>query len=369
MKQKLTALALSTTLCLGLFTGCQSGPAEVDPDKAYAGHQPTDVVMTVNGSEVTWSEFFNRLYNVVYQIQYYSEDGKVDWDAPCTADETLTNGEFAWQTAVDTCLQYHVLSTHAEDLEIQLNEEDEAAMAAQLAVDMQNLAGEGATEEQFNTALSQVYLTREVYDFSNRVVRLYDRAFETVCGLRGEKLSQEDIDACIADNQYITAKHILISTQDYDGSQVEGQALAEKTALATLLHSQLQEVQGDREKLETKFDEMMTQYSDDTGLPYYPNGYTFKPGEMVEEFDTAARALGEYELSEVISTDYGYHIILRLPTTAQSEVTYVDETLSYTIGDFAAASTFERLLSAWIDEAEVIWSADFEKLTAEKVFK
>ena len=50
-------------------------------------------------------------------------------------------------------------------------------------------------------------------------------------------------------------------------------------------------------------------------------------------------------------------------------MTYVDPTTSYTIGSFAAASTFSSLLSAWMDEADVTWSGAFETMTAEKVFE
>ena len=70
-----------------------------------------------------------------------------------------------------------------------------------------------------------------------------------------------------------------------------------------------------------------------------------------------------------MTSDYGYHIILRLPTTRDSVVTYVDPTTSYTIGSYAAASTFSSLLSAWMDEADVTWSGAFETMTAEKVFE
>ena len=103
MKQKLVSLTLALTLALGLLTGCgdRSTSSEVDPKKAYQKHDPSDVVMTVNQSDVTWSEFFNSLYGIVYQIKYYSEDGLVDWAAACATDNTMTNGEYSWDYAVN----------------------------------------------------------------------------------------------------------------------------------------------------------------------------------------------------------------------------------------------------------------------------
>ena len=282
----------------------------------------------------------------------------------------MTNSEYAWQYAVDTCLQYHVVETKAAEMGVTLDAEDEAAIQAQLEEDMLSMCGEDATEEDFDKALESVYMNRETYDYITRIYVLYNKLYAAVCGENGEKLSQEDIDACIADNQYVTVKHILISTLDAEGNPLEGQDLAEKTALATLLLTQLQEVQDDKAALTAKFDELMNQYSEDTGLPYYPGGYTFRPGEMVEEFETASNTLKDYELyPELVTSDYGYHIILRLPTTRDSVVTYVDPTTSYTIGSYAAASTFSSLLSAWMDEADVTWSGAFETMTAEKVFE
>ena len=266
-------------------------------------------------------------------------------------------------------MQFHVLSTKAADLGITLDAADQETLDAQLSSDMTKFCGENPTDEAFDEALSKMYLTRDVYDYFNEVGIIYDKAFAQTCGTRGENLTDEDIQAFIDDEGYTTVKHILISTQTADGSTMTGEDLAGKTALATLILTQLQEVKDDPDALCAKFDELMNQYSEDTGLPYYPDGYTFKSGEMVEEFETAAQGLDEYGLSDLVQTDYGYHIILRLPTTRDSLVTYVDDSTGYTIGDYASASVFSRLLNSWIDEADVTWNKDFKNLTPEKIFK
>lgn len=56
----------------------------------------------------------------------------------------------------------------------------------------------------------------------------------------------------------------------------------------------------------------MNQYSEDTGLSNNPNGYTFTEGQMVTEFYDGAKALAEDEVSELVKSSYGYHIIKRV---------------------------------------------------------
>lgn len=361
-------------LCLGLLTGCTGKnaeqdltvPVDIDPTVSFPKHGMDDVVMTIDGSEVTWSEFFYRLYSVVYQIKYYSDEGKMVWSDPCIADSSMTNAEYAWKTAVDVCTQYHVLENHFNDLGIRLEEDDETALNEQLWSDIESFCGADGTEEDFNKVLEDLYLDRATYDFINRVAILYDKAYETVYGVHGEQLTDAQIEQFITDNEYITAKHILIKTVDDANQALTGDELAEKTARATLLLSQLQEAEGDARL--ALFDELMVRYSEDTGLMAYPQGYTFTPGEMVEEFQSGAEALGDYEMSGLVQSQFGYHIILRLPTTRDSVVDYVDGENDNTIGAYAAAEAFGKQVEEWTQAAGVVWTKEFENETAASIF-
>ena len=67
------------------------------------------------------------------------------------------------------------------------------------------------------------------------------------------------------------------------------------------------------------FDELADQYSEDPGREANPSGYIYTSGQMVPEFEAAAAQLEPGEISEIIQSDYGFHIILRRDLLAALE--------------------------------------------------
>ena len=97
----------------------------------------------------------------------------------------------------------------------------------------------------------------------------------------------------------------------------------------------------------------MNQYSEDTGLSNNPNGYTFTEGQMVTEFYDGAKALAEDEVSELVKSSYGYHIIKRVK---------LDDIVS------AISGSMDELLKQWIDEAQVETTDLYSSITYENVY-
>jgi len=80
-----------------------------------------------------------------------------------------------------------------------------------------------------------------------------------------------------------------------------------------------------RAKAGEDFAKMATEFSEDPGskenggeLPEFPRG------QMVPEFEAAAFSLSKDQISDVISTAYGFHIIKSLGKTAAKKVSYAD---------------------------------------------
>lgn len=74
--------------------------------------------------------------------------------------------------------------------------------------------------------------------------------------------------------------------------------------------SQLSENVLQKPKNGEEFVELMKQYNDDTSEK--ESGYTFPEGEMLPSFETAAFSLKIGEISDIVESDYGFHIIKRI---------------------------------------------------------
>lgn len=61
-----------------------------------------------------------------------------------------------------------------------------------------------------------------------------------------------------------------------------------------------------------EFDSLMIQYTEDPGIESNPQGYVFAEGEMISEFETATKRLKVDQISNVVESVYGYHIIKRI---------------------------------------------------------
>jgi peptidyl-prolyl cis-trans isomerase C len=99
----------------------------------------------------------------------------------------------------------------------------------------------------------------------------------------------------------VRAAHVLISTVDKEQKPIAADKKKEKEKLA-------KEVKARAEKGED-FAKLAKEFSEDPGSKDKGGEYTFARGEMVPEFETAAFSLKTNQVSDLVETRYGYHII------------------------------------------------------------
>jgi peptidyl-prolyl cis-trans isomerase C len=97
------------------------------------------------------------------------------------------------------------------------------------------------------------------------------------------------------------------------------------------------------------FAALAKQYSEDPGSK--DNGGelpAFSRGQMVPEFEAAAFSLTNNQVSAVVTTTYGYHVIKLIDKTPAKKVGYV--TVAAKIKDFLTQQKIEKLAPAYLDK-------------------
>lgn len=331
---------------------------------AYNAYPRRETMMTVDGVNIRWDElFYWYIYDVSNLEAYFGEI--TDWDAPCGFDNSMTNREYVMQNAIDTIKQYSSLQTKAKDLGIELNEVDKVMMEANW---QQNVINYGNGNEQaFIDYMATVYLSKDVYDKVNEVSALYQRVFEEMYGLGGEKLDQQTISEQGSKLGYMRAKHILLSTVDYTDTKLPAAQISAKKARAQAILSELSAIKDPLER-EARMNQLISSDGEDPGTAYYTDGYTFLPGRMTEAFEKAVQDLGEYELSSIVETEYGYHIIMRLPLAADTVVEQLSQTEFWTLRQLIAQEEFTTLTEGWAGEAEIEFTEAYNTMDLAAVF-
>jgi peptidyl-prolyl cis-trans isomerase C len=112
----------------------------------------------------------------------------------------------------------------------------------------------------------------------------------------------EENPAKFEEPEMVRAAHILIGTRD----QTTKAELTEdkKTAKRKLAEDLL-----NRARAGEDFGKLAKEYSEDPGSKDKGGEYTFPRGQMVAEFEAAAFSLNTNQISDIVTTQFGFHII------------------------------------------------------------
>lgn len=355
--RKVSAVVMAAAMSAGLLSGCG---AAYDPVQEVMGYAGDTVLFTVNGEDVKASDyFFWMAQNIDTVEQYYtSMQTEVDW-AATMGDDGMTMDEYVKSESQNMAVMYSVVEAKAKEGGYTFSSDDEAEYKEQLDAAKEQLGG----EEAYQTYLKRQCLTEEGMQRLSSIGVLYSHMEEGMFREGGEYApTREELSQYAADNGYMYAKHILLMTKDMQTNEDLPDADKEaKKAKAEELAAQLAAIT-DPAELATTFDKLMNENSEDTGLKSNPDGYTFQSGQMVEPFENAVKGQQPGQVSGVVESDYGYHIILTLDPADSPSI------LSGWQGQKA-----DEMLNQWMEEAEVettetydsLTTADFyEKLTA-----
>lgn len=341
--QRLAAMVAMTAVVLGAtIGGVSSMMIHYKPLNEGA-----ETVLTVNGDAVTADEYSGyMLYNMQYYASMYAQMGLTDlWS---NADMAKSLGASMPEAAEQQAIYARVVMQKFNELGLKLSYNEQKEMAS---VRRNSIAN--TTKDAYLNQIAQFGFSDQTYQNFMYISQCYQALNDYYFGENGVNTpSDEDIQKYYEDN-YITAKHILITTVDpASGETKRTDEEAKKEAQSIL----------DRINAGEDFDTLMNQYSEDTGLSNNPNGYTFTEGQMVTEFYDGAKALAEDEVSELVKSNYGYHIIKRVKLDDSQLDNFKSDIVS------AISGSMDELLQQWMDEAQVETTDLYSTITYENVY-
>lgn len=188
---------------------------------------------------------------------------------------------------------------------------------------LQAISGQFPTQQMFDEALAQMSLTREGLrrdlERAQSVQKMIEESIEPQITVSAEEARAyyDGNPELFTDPERVRASHILImvAPDAPESSHVEARLNLEELRRRAL--------RGE------SFEELARKYSQDPGAESGGDLGYFARGQMVQEFEQAAFALQAGEISGVVATPYGYHLIRLVDRQAAVPVSYerVEESL------------------------------------------
>lgn len=273
-------------LCLFLVCGCLSACGDGSGVQiVFTTGFGKDEVFRIGDTGCTRAELM--VYLTTTQNRYESVYGAEIWNV--AGDET-TLEENVKETVLARIAQIKTMCLLAESKGVSL-EESERRLVLQAAEDYYASLNEteieliGVTEDTVRRLYTEYALANKVYQY---II--------------------QDINPEISDDEArtITVQHILLRTWTTDGS---GARVPYGEDVKRSVYEKALEIRRQAAEGEQDFLDLASRYSEDTSITY-----NFRKGEMDETFEETAFSLETDEISQVIETETGYHIIKCIST-------------------------------------------------------
>ena len=381
-------MALALVLIMVALIGCSSKRKDDLKDKTVVG--------TVNGEKITKGEF-NALYNQMKQSYYISDEDEEDPEmmemiAQLKSElldqlvmEKLINQkakeagfEVTEETLEEARLELEeIIANLADQMEIIDSETEEGQEEDQDKKDYtaeakayveEELAAMGQTQDEFIDFLAQqmaieAYIESLLEDVEANEDEIEEYYNERLESQKSNIVSIDYDEVELYKPEEVRVKHVLIglSQEDmekYDQLIGEGKDKEAKEHLEDKLKEIEPRAMEVLEKAQNgeDFEKLIEEYGEDAGMKDNSVGYIVRrDGDFVPEFEEAALNLKEGEISDLVSTDFGYHIIKfyeRYPQkifTLEEKRDELKEYLDYE----KKADAWAVILDEWMKEADI----------------
>ena len=323
--KKLIAVVLLILLTFSVLSSC----ADVIDNSNFK----TDGYLLIDGEEVVPEYVMkigdNSISFAEYRYYYLNEKAELDGGNEKVWEDYPEYLEKLEEYTRDTLVEIYSIRSLAKENDVEPDYEKVA--------DEIKTYKEGMSSSEFNEGLVSYYLTEKLYEYILQGYELYSSLFDFYFGENGSlAMTDKEMLQYLEDNYY-HAKHILIypnttmSDEDYE---------ALLNTVAEKAHST------------DDFDALIKEYSNDSDMPEY--GYYFTADEMPEEFVSACNELEAGEISDIVKSSHGYHIIQKLP---------IDSNDLSVLKDVVYNGIFNSIVEDRISSIDIEYAPEYEYIS------
>jgi foldase protein PrsA len=290
MKGNRLKISIAIIIGIVLLAGCgESGNTISNTKIVLTTGLGKDEVFRIESKSCSLSEIMVYLTNT--KNQYEDSFGSEIWNVGNTEDSLTENVK---ETVLARVARIKSLVLMAEEYGVALDDEE---------LEMADKAGETYYNSLNDYEKSLLNVTQD--DITNMYAEyaLAGKVYEYLIA---------DINPEISDDEArtITVQHVLIKTYSLneDGEKIPYSTNAKNEAYETA-----KEVL-EKARAGEDFASLIAEYSEDTN-----DSYTFGKGTMDEAFEEASFNLGTDEISGIVESEHGYHIIKCISTFNRSE--------------------------------------------------
>ena len=275
---KRAGILLAAALMLGSLTACGGSDGQSTKVVLTTGFEKGEV-FRIESVSCKLPEIMVYLTNI--QDRYESVYGPEIWSANA---EGVTLEDNVKDIALAQIAQIKTMSLMARQYEVDLTKEEQTKVKEAAKTYFDSLSA--VEKEKLDVTQKTI---EELYQEFALAQKVYEHTIK-------------DINPEISDDEArtITVQHILIKTYAMDGT---GKKIEYSTSAKHKAYLEASEILAMAREGED-FDELIRRYSEDSQATY-----SFGKGEMDPAFEKAAFDLGKDEISDVVETQYGYHII------------------------------------------------------------
>jgi peptidyl-prolyl cis-trans isomerase C len=320
MFKKCSACLVAALLAVMVTLLLTSGPVMAGPDETKTG--PAGVVAIVNGVQIPESELIRLMSLVQMQLARQGQrmpQGEISKLRDRVLDR-LIGDELLYQETIKEKVSVDKLAI--KDHLLQIKNQYPSAVEFERAI-----AAQGFTETELLKEMERATAIR----------LLLEEKFEPQAQITDEQVKKhyDDHRSDFEEPSQIKARHILISAEN------PGDAASKEKARA-----RAQEILN-RIKAGDSFEEMAKTHSSCPSAAQGGDLGYFPQGRMVKEFEDVAMALEPGQMSDLVETQFGYHIIRVDDKKAGKPIAY--EQIQEQLKQHLFGEKMEALAKAYVD--------------------